>query len=225
MPNAMTVFDRVKLALAEAFDCQLAAVAQWHQAEPGDFPEPCPAPSPDPHSGLAAFAETMIRQHLANFRLWHVEDLARLKESGAEAVAQCKYDIDRLNQRRNDLIEGLDRCLVALLAPALPPLPDGVGAERHNTETIGSAVDRMSIFSLKIFHMEEQTRRSDVGLEHLETCCRKLDLLSEQRRDLGKSVLDLVDEYAAGTKRPKVFYQFKMYNDPSLNPALYGNKE
>jgi hypothetical protein len=34
--------------------------------------------------------------------------------------------------------------------------------------------------------------------------------------------VDLVAEYAAGTKRPKVYFQFKMYNDPALNPALYG---
>jgi hypothetical protein len=220
----MMIYERVKLALTQAFDRQREAVAQWHQTEPGDFPGPCPEPSPDPDQGLAALAETMIRQHLANFRLWHVEDRARLKESGAEAVAQCKYDIDRLNQRRNDLIEGMDRCLVALLAQALPALSVGGGVERHNTETIGSAVDRMSIFSLKIFHMEEQTRREDVGPEHREACGRKLALLTEQREDLGRAVLELVDEYSAGTKRPKVFFQFKMYNDPSLNPALYGRK-
>ena len=39
-----------------------------------------------------------------------------------------------------------------------------------------------------------------------------------------RHMLELVDEYAAGSKRPKVFYQFKMYNDPRLNPELYGRK-
>lgn len=214
----MTIFERVKQALSQAFDRQIAAVDQWHEAEPADFPEPCPVPSAEVEAGLSAFGETMIRQNLANFRLWHVEDLARLKEAGPESVARCKHDIDRLNQRRNDLIEAMDRCLVELLLPSLPP----GGAERHNTETIGSAVDRMSIFALKIFHMDEQTRRADVGPEHVEACRRKLAVLIEQRRDLGRSVLELVDEYEAGSKRPKVFYQFKMYNDPSLNPALYG---
>lgn len=216
----MNVFDQVEAALAQAFEAQTRAVADWHAAEPADFPEPCPAPSADPAAGLAAFAQTMIRQHLANYRLWHVEDLARLKEAGPESVARCKHDIDRLNQRRNNLIEDMDRCLVELLVPALPP----GGAERYNTETIGSAVDRMSIFALKIYHMAEQTVRPDVGPEHLQSCGRKLALLQEQRAGLGASILELVRDYAAGTRRPKVFYQFKMYNDPALNPALYGNK-
>jgi len=46
----------------------------------------------------------------------------------------------------------------------------------------------------------------------------------EQRADLCESVLDLVDDYALGAKRPKVYYQFKMYNDPRLNPELYTRK-
>ena len=49
-------------------------------------------------------------------------------------------------------------------------------------------------------------------------------MLEEQRNDLGSSILELVDDFAAGLKAPKVYYQFKMYNDPALNPALYKNK-
>ena len=38
------------------------------------------------------------------------------------------------------------------------------------------------------------------------------------------ALLDLADDYAAGRKRPKVYYHFKMYNDPRLNPELYGRR-
>jgi hypothetical protein len=35
-----------------------------------------------------------------------------------------------------------------------------------------------------------------------------------------------VDEVRAGTRSFRVYFQFKMYNDPSLNPQLYaGRKE
>jgi len=90
-----------------------------------------------------------------------------------------------------------------------------------NTESLGMAVDRLSILSLKIFHMKEQTERDDVDAAHIASCEEKLCVLEEQRSDLEVAVLDLIDDYAKGVKRPKVFYQCKMYNDPSLNPELY----
>ncbi|MCK9241303.1 DUF4254 domain-containing protein, partial [Desulfocurvus sp.] len=53
---------------------------------------------------------------------------------------------------------------------------------------------------------------------------RKLAVLREQRDDLARAVLELLDDYARGLRRPKVYYQFKMYNDPALNPALYARR-
>jgi hypothetical protein len=34
----------------------------------------------------------------------------------------------------------------------------------------------------------------------------------------------LLDDVAAGRRTFGVYYQFKMYNDPALNPQLYGAK-
>ena len=86
---------------------------------------------------------------------------------------------------------------------------------------MGAALDRLSILSLKIFHMREQTARNDVEPAHLDRCREKLGVLLDQHADLSRSVLELVDDYALGVKSPKVYFQCKMYNDPALNPELY----
>jgi hypothetical protein len=159
-----------------------------------------------------------LREHLVNFRLWHVEDEARAVDVGPEVIADCKRRIDALNQRRNDLIEQVDAEIVELLLPVLP----ADAADMHNTETLGSALDRMSILALKIYHMREEAGRTGAGPEHVARCTEKAGTLEAQRDGLLRSMLHLVDEYAGGLKRPGVYYQFKMYNDPSLNPRLYG---
>ena len=39
------------------------------------------------------------------------------------------------------------------------------------------------------------------------------------------SIGQLLDDIAAGRKYMKVYRQMKMYNDPALNPVLYGSKK
>lgn len=186
---------------------QTVACAQWHVALPESLPE-------NEHPLIAL----VLAEHWVNFRLWHVEDEARMRDVDDSVIADCKRRIDRLNQMRNDLIEDVDQWICRFLEPVLP----ADAPHRFNTETVGSALDRLSIMALKAYHMREQAERREAGEAHTTACRAKAETLDEQRADLTRSVLELVEEYAAGHKRPKISFQFKMYNDPALNPKLYG---
>lgn len=210
-------FPEIRSLLRQAFEVQAQAVSEWHRQEAQFAGEPSQAETPE------GFLDILRRQHWCNFRLWHVEDRARRKDAGPELIADCKYAIDKLNQERNDLIERLDMFLVRAFAPILPPEQPG-DRQRFNTETIGVALDRGSILALKIYHMNEQAERAGVTQDFVDECRRKAAVLVEQRSDLALSIDDLVAEYSVGLKRPKVYYQFKMYNDPRLNPELYTRK-
>ena len=167
------------------------------------------------------FMTLVLEQCSRNYQLWNQEDQARRKDVDDSVIASVKRAIDGLNQQRNDLIERVDECLMGMLEPLL----SADAAERYNTETVGAALDRLSIQALKIYHMDEQCRRRDVDQRHKDVCGDKVLTLKQQHEDLEQAILELIDEYAAGTKKPKVYFQFKMYNDPSLNPELYENKK
>lgn len=210
--------ETVKETIQDAIKHQTRSVMDWHFGEPVYDDEGDPA---DDLCGVPGFRELVARQHWANFKLWHVEDRARRKDVDASVIADCKYAIDGLNQKRNDLIERVDECLIGMLSPLLP----GDAAEKYNTETVGAALDRLSIQALKIYHMKEQCNRKDVEQDHKDACNAKVLTLQQQHEDLERAILELIDEYMAGTKKPKVYFQFKMYNDPKLNPELYQNKK
>ena len=209
----MTATDipTLERTLSACVRAQTDAVPTWHATEPSVKPA-----GPDA-GGLDRFRALVLEQHLANFRIWHREDTTRCRDAGDDVIAACKRDIDALNQERNDLIEQLDACLVGLLEPLLPAAAEN----RFNTETVGMALDRLSILSLRIYHMQEQADRKDVDDDHRIRTRAKVATLAEQHADLQRGVMDLIADYAAGRKRPKVWLQFKMYNDPRLNPELY----
>lgn len=166
----------------------------------------------NPYDG---FLQLVCRQHEQNFLLWHQEDLARSPDAGDAQIARVKRVIDRLNQERNDLIEKIDDWLVAQLPTPNSPLPP------FNTETPASVIDRLSILSLRIYHMQEQAVRPDADEAHRRKATARLEILQEQLADLSTSLAELLDDIRAGRKRLKVYRQFKMYNDPTLNPYLY----
>ena len=93
-----------------------------------------------------------------------------------------------------------------------------------NTESPAWAIARLSILALKIYHMAQEVKRTDVSAKHVEECRRKLDILLQQRTDLTTAIEELLADMAAGHKYMKVYKQMKMYNDPELNPVLYAAK-
>lgn len=168
-------------------------------------------------AGIWQFIEL---NHRFNCLLWDEEDLARRLNVPDSAIAANKRAIDGYNQKRNDAIERIDEALLTRLAAVAPR----VGA-RLNSETAGSMIDRLSIVSLKIFHMQKQTLRTGVDQSHIDTCQQKLARLTEQRGDLQHCLDRLLDEAGRREAYFKVYRQFKMYNDPSLNPCLYRNQQ
>jgi hypothetical protein len=201
--------------LERCFKAQEELTERWHLKEGDMEAEYESIMAPGQGKDLAC---VVAAQHFMNYSLWHVEDAARRRDVQASVIADCKYRIDALNQKRNNLIEKTDEAITSAMSPCLPP-----GAlEKYNTETLGMAIDRMSIIALKIYHMREQASRGDVDQGHRDKCAAKLSELTEQRERLKQSIFDLVGDYLAGRKSIKPYYQHKMYNDRNLNPELYG---
>ena len=157
--------------------------------------------------------------HRCNCLLWDEEDLARRRNVPDAEIAANKRAIDGYNQQRNDAIERIDEQLLVLFSNTKNEIA------QLSSETPGSMADRLSILSLKIHHMSLQTLRTDVTSAHIEECNSKLNRLNEQRTDLAACLERLLAECARGETWFKVYRQFKMYNDPALNPAIYGESK
>ena len=151
---------------------------------------------------------------------WHLEDIIRDPQIDPVAALAIKRRIDKSNQERTDMVEYIDSYLLDKYRD-VEPRPDA----RLNTETPAWAIDRLSILALKIYHMAREAERTDVGDAHRAACRKKLDVLLAQQVDLSGAIEELIGDIEAGRKYMKTYKQMKMYNDPALNPVLYGQKK
>lgn len=190
--------------ISDIVELQKNTVARWHDVE-----------IDNEYEGLLSI---VCKQHSFNFLLWHEEDIARSRDVTDQRIAEVKRAIDGYNQNRNDWIEKIDDEITSMLEiQQIEPEADA----RLNTETPGSAMDRLSIMSLRLYHLDEQLSRDDVSAEHIQSVERKIAVCLMQHADLSRSLQQLVDDIFAGKKIHKTYRQFKMYNDPTLNPYLY----
>ena len=150
---------------------------------------------------------------------WHLEDIIRNPDIDPVEALALKRRIDKSNQDRTDLVELIDSYFLDNYK-GVKVLPEAA----INTESPAWAIDRLSILVLKIYHMKCEIGRTDVSDEHLKACNSKLNILLEQKKDLSSALDQLLDDIKNGRKYMKVYKQMKMYNDPSLNPVLYGKK-
>ena len=148
---------------------------------------------------------------------WHLEDIIRNPNIDLAEALAIKRRIDRSNQDRTELVELIDSYFLEEYKEIKTASDATI-----NTESPAWAIDRLSILELKIYHMQQEVNRQDVSQEHKAICKNKLDVLLEQKKDLSIALTQLLDDIERGRKYMKVYKQMKMYNDPSLNPVLYG---
>ena len=151
---------------------------------------------------------------------WHLEDIIRDPQIDPVEALGLKRWIDKSNQERTDMVEYVDSWFLQQYANV-----EVKADAKINTESPAWAVDRFSILSLKVYHMQQEVDRTDATPEHIAACQAKLDVLKEQHIDLSTAIEELLADFAAGNKYMKVYKQMKMYNDESLNPVLYANKK
>ncbi|MCR5038388.1 MAG: DUF4254 domain-containing protein [Bacteroidales bacterium] len=188
------------------------AIADYHKFD--DVNHPCENP----------YEEKTIEWHLYHKAWidtvqWHLEDLIRDPNIDPIEALALKRRIDKSNQDRTDIVEMIDY-YYQLLFQKVEPQPNAT----LNTESPAWAIDRLSILQLKIYHMKAEATRADVSEDHKAKCQAKLDVLTEQDKDLCTAINQLMECYKKGEKVMKVYKQMKMYNDPALNPVLYGKK-
>jgi len=175
----------------------------WHDAapiKPNDIASP---------KGLTQWI------HYKNYIVWHLEEYVRKEETTDVEILKAEKTIDMHNLKRLAAIEQIDIWLDNVLKSAGISLGDDALV---NSETPGSIIDRLSIITLKIFHIRRHLEAEDLDEKTRSNLKIRLAVLQEQYDDVVSALDALLLDLRQAKKRHKVYRQFKIYNDPSFHP-------
>ena len=127
---------------------------------------------------------------------WHYEDIIRDPEIDPNEGMKLKRLIDSSNQNRTEMVEYIDSYFLNLYSKVTP-----VKNASINSESPAWAMDRLSILILKIYHMDEESKRVGVSEKHRNNCQAKLDVLLDQKTDLSESINQLLEDISSGQKK------------------------
>ncbi len=195
-----------------AFKIFEESIVKYHEVDSVDQP----FTNPYPGTGID---HLLYRKNWIDTVQWHYEDIIRDPEIDPVEALELKRKIDASNQDRTDMVEYIDSYFLDEYK-AVAPKPGAT----INSESPAWAIDRFSILALKIYHMREEAERGEASEAHREKCRAKLNVLLEQKKDLGTAIDQLLADIKSGDKYMKVYKQMKMYNDDELNPVLRGEK-
>lgn len=188
------------------------AILDYHVYD--DENKPCKNPFT-----VGTFDHTLYLKNWIDTIQWHLEDIIRDPYINPDAGISIKRRIDRLNQERTNTVEHIDKYLYEKYKGITPQKDATI-----NTESLGWAIDRLSILALKIYHVRAELNRADASLEHRRVCNDRLKILTIQRKELLAALNWLVKDIESGRKHIRVYSQLKMYNDVEFNPILYGKQ-
>ena len=185
-----------------------ATFDNWSKAWPRYVQNP-PEDSP--------FKLLLFKLHLKNFTLWRHEDRIRRTDLPDAEIVRLKRAIDRENQARNDAIEAINLFLYKQVVrpdrPREKPIP-------VHTESPGAILDRLSILSLRIHHLEDGLKQPDAGVKQCRVLAEKLEHAQILKTNLSSSAQVFFDELTTGRRTFFIMPALKLYNDPNTNPEL-----
>lgn len=185
------------------------AINDYHQLD--KLESACPRISTEDNLSKIFFQKAWI-----DIVQWHLEDEIRREDLPPIDFISLKRRIDTLNQRRTGIVEKMDVILKNLLQP------DENSDGSIRTESLGWAMDRLSILQLKIYHMDIESSRKNSNFDLVKEAKSRLWKLELQNKNLIDSINELISDLKSGDVKYNIFEQHKLYNDPDTNPALYG---
>ena len=130
---------------------------------------------------------------IKNLRIWHLEEVLE-KDSDSE---ELKAKRDLADKQRQNLVQEINGFLVAALRGEVCIRDEKIKmytntnvSSSDSIKKLGEAVSELALRNIKLWHYEDEVRRTDLADSEIVKIKRRIDTTNQERNDL----MDKVDE-------------------------------
>ena len=130
---------------------------------------------------------------IKNLRIWHLEE-ALEKDSSSE---ELKAKRDLADKQRQNLVEEINGFLVSALQGKVCIRDEKIKmytntnvSSSDSVKKLGEAVSELAFRNIKLWHCEDEVRRTDLEDSEIVKIKRRIDTTNQERNDL----MDKVDQ-------------------------------
>ena len=130
---------------------------------------------------------------IKNLRIWHLEEVLE-KDSDSE---ELKAKRDLADKQRQNLVQEINGFLVAALRGEVCIRDEKIKmytntnvSSSDSIKKLGEAVSELAFRNIKLWHFEDEVRRTDLADSEIVKIKRRIDTTNQERNDL----MDKVDE-------------------------------
>jgi hypothetical protein len=132
---------------------------------------------------------------IKNLRIWHLDEA--LEQKNASDYAELKARRDLADKQRQNLVNEINDFLVSAFKGEVCIRDEKIKlyantnvSSSESIKKLGEAVSELAIRNIKLWHCEDEVRRTDLADVEIVKIKRRIDTTNQERNDL----MDKVDE-------------------------------
>ena len=132
---------------------------------------------------------------IKNLRIWHLDEA--LEKKNASDYAELKARRDLADKQRQNLVNEINDFLVSAFKGEVCIRDEKIKlyantnvSSSDSIKKLGEAVSELAIRNIKLWHCEDEVRRTDLADVEIVKIKRRIDTTNQERNDL----MDKVDE-------------------------------
>ncbi|MFQ5674123.1 MAG: DUF4254 domain-containing protein [Nitrospinales bacterium] len=143
---------------------------------------------------------------IKNLRLWHIDEALAEKDISDPETALLKAKRELVLKQSRELIEEINGFLALALEgkikirdQKLKMYQNPNAGSFDHLDGIGSSISELAMRNIRLWHLEDEVRRTDIPDSRVAECKRKIDGANQERNDL----IDKIDEILERDTRRK----------------------
>ncbi|MBC8286651.1 MAG: DUF4254 domain-containing protein [Nitrospinae bacterium] len=143
---------------------------------------------------------------IKNLRIWHLDEALENAPASKREELQSKRDL--ADRQRQDLMKEVDVFLGAALRGEVRIRDEKIKMYTNTNvssseaiKELGSAVSELACRNIKLWHLEDEARRTDLQDATIVQTKRKIDATNQERNDLMDKVDEILSNHSGSNKK------------------------